>query len=150
MEKHNLKFIFLVWWGWWRSWGHSLSRASRAVRAQHRVEDNELRHRAKQRQLYCLQELSWCLRTTLHSPVWCCGSLNHITLCNADDPRDLSTVSFKEKLSQHELCDFKGCEALRTCYHFQMGKNRQFIQVTKNRHLPLPVQSQFVQGCSST
>lgn len=19
MEKHNLKFIFLVWWGWWRS-----------------------------------------------------------------------------------------------------------------------------------
>lgn len=105
-----------------KEWGHSLSRASRAVRAQHRVEDNELRHWAKQRQLYCLQELSWCLCTTLHSPVWCCGSLNDITLCNADDPRDLSTVSFKEKLSQHELCDLRDVKPWGPAAIFKWGR----------------------------
>lgn len=69
------------------------------------MEDNELRHRARQRQLYCLRELSQRLRVVLHSPVGCPGSLNHTALRGVDDPRDRAPeapVSFKEKLSQHE------------------------------------------------
>lgn len=105
-KERDLKSIHLMWRWWWsRGSIHSAPRASRAVWDWHRVEDNELRHWAKPRQLYCLRELRWCLCTVLHSPAGCPGSLNRSTLCDVDDPRDCAPkvpLSFKEKLSQHE------------------------------------------------
>lgn len=92
--------------------GHSLSsRASRAVWAQRRVEDNELGHWAKRRQLCCLRELSRCLPVVFHGPVGCPGCSNRPTLCDGDDPRDGASeapVFFKEKLSQHEPRTLRG------------------------------------------